>query len=166
MHKGEEMIRPATRGDAEAICNIYNFYVLNTSITFEEHPVNVEDMTNRIDAVQVKLPWLVFENDGTVKGFSFATEWKGRSAYRYTAESTIYLSQSCAGKGIGFTLYDALLTDLRQRALHSVIGGIALPNQASIALHERLGFQKVAHFNEVGFKFGTWIDVAYWQKSL
>lgn len=92
----------------------------------------------------------------------------GRAAARIgtPAEVTVYLDPKSTSRGVGSRIYQALLTDLRQRSFHAVIGGIALPNEASIALHERLGFRKVAHFEQVGWKFGRWIDVAYWQLLL
>lgn len=99
-------------------------------------------------------------------GYCYASKWKGRCAYRYSVESTVYLSPDATGKGIGSKLYGTLLAELRQRQFHTVIGGIALPNPASVALHEKLGFEKVAQFRQVGNKFGRWIDVGYWQLLL
>ena len=101
-----------------------------------------------------------------VVGYVSAAKWKGRSAYRFSVESTIYLDHRSTGQGIGTKLYGQLFSILRSRSIHVVIGGIALPNAASVALHERLGFTKVAHFAEVGFKFGRWVDVGYWQVTL
>ncbi|MGB9416845.1 MAG: arsinothricin resistance N-acetyltransferase ArsN1 family B [Acidobacteriaceae bacterium] len=160
------MIRPATIADAAAICAIYNCYVLETTITFEEVAVTLSEMESRIGETLVSLPWLVWEDGATIRGFAYASKWKGRCAYRHSAEVTVYLDPNSTGQGIGSRLYETLLTDLRQRSLHAVIGGIALPNAASIALHERLGFRKVAHFEQVGWKFGRWIDVGYWQLLL
>src|SRR5690606_39143142 len=96
-------------------------------------------------------------------GYAYAARWKGRCAYRYSVESTIYLDLGARRGGIGTVLYAALLERLRSRGYHAVIGGIALPNDASVRLHEQLGFRKVAHFPEVGFKLGRWVDVGYWQ---
>ncbi len=160
------MIRPAITANAAAICAIYNHYVLHTTITFEESPVTPEDMESRIGETLQALPWLVWEHDETILGFAYASKWKGRCAYRHSAEVTVYLDPKSVGQGIGSRLYEALLTDLRQRNFHAAIGGIALPNAASIALHEHLGFHKVAHFEQVGWKFGRWIDVGYWQLLL
>jgi L-amino acid N-acyltransferase YncA len=161
------VIRAATAADAEAIARIYNHYIRETVVTFEEEPVSPSDMAGRIaEVVAASLPWLVVEQDGSIVGYARATKWKGRSAYRYSVETTIYLAPECVGARIGTNLYRHLLEELKDLGLHLVIGGVALPNAASIALHEKLGFRKVAHFNEVGFKFGKWIDVAYWQLSL
>ena len=112
------------------------------------------------------VPWLVVEEDGAVLGYAYASKWKGRCAYRHSVESTVYLDPSKTGQGIGKPLYAALINALRMQRMHAVIGGIALPNEASIALHERLGFEKVAHFRQVGFKQDRWIDVGYWERLL
>jgi L-amino acid N-acyltransferase YncA len=160
------MIRTAITADAAAICAIYNHYVLETTITFEEAAVTSIEMESRMRETLTSLPWLVWEEGATIHGFAYASKWKGRCAYRHSAEVTVYLDPKFTGRGLGSKLYDALLIDLRQRTFHAVIGGIALPNPASIALHERLGFRKVAHFEQVGCKFGQWIDVGYWQLLL
>jgi phosphinothricin acetyltransferase len=160
------MIRSATTDDAARICEIYNHYILHSTITFEEQVISVEEMQQRIEEVVAGLPWLVWVDDQLVQGFAYASKWKGRCAYRYSVESTVYLAEGSTGKGIGSKLYEALLTELRNNNMHVVMGGIALPNDASVALHEKLGFEKVAHFREVGWKFGKWIDVGYWQLFL
>ena len=112
------------------------------------------------------LPWFVCETDGRVSGYAYASPWKSRSAYRRSVESTVYVAPHSAGHGIGSMLYRALISDLRERDLHTVIGGIALPNAASVALHEKMGFRKVAEFAEVGWKFERYIAVGYWQLLL
>lgn len=163
----EILIRSATLADAPAIAGIYNHYVAKTIITFEEEPVSDQDMERRIGQVQsVSLPWLVAERDGTVQGFAYAGRWKDRSAYRFAVETTVYLDADFTGRGIGTRLYGDLLPLLDDRKMRVVIGGIALPNEASVSLHEKLGFKKVAHFNKVGFKFNRWIDVGYWEYML
>lgn len=160
-------VREATPVDAAAIAQIYNYYVGNTVITFEEEAVPADEMSRRIAEVQSRsLPWLVGELDGEIVGYSYAAPWKARAAYRQSVETTIYLRHGMEGRGIGRTLYSALLPILRERGIHAVIGGAALPNPASAALHAALGFERVATFREVGFKFGRRIDVAYWQRVL
>ena len=104
--------------------------------------------------------------DGAVAGYAYAGRWRTREGYRHSVETSIYLSPDATGRGLGATLYARLLERLRALDVHAVIGGIALPNPASEALHERLGFEQVARFREVGRKFGEWIDVAYWQLRL
>jgi len=159
-------IRPATRDDAAEIAAIYNHYIRATVITFEEQEITAADMAGRLAAVNASgLPWLIAESAGVIVGYAYADRWRQRSAYRHSVESTIYLDPARTGAGIGIVLYQQLLGAL-PASVHVVIGGIALPNAASVALHERLGFAQVAHFHEVGFKFERWIDVGYWQKTL
>jgi phosphinothricin acetyltransferase len=104
--------------------------------------------------------------DGSVIGYAYATRWRARPAYRHAVESTVYLDPAAAGQGLGARLYRQLLKQLQAGGLHTVIAGIAQPNERSVALHERLGFRKVAHFAQVGRKFDRWVDVAYWQLLL
>ena len=161
------MIRDATIDDSEAIAEIYNHYIVNTSITFEETPVSRAEMSTRIKNVQLsELPWIVALKDNNVVGYAYATKWKERSAYRFSVESTVYISNQATGEGIGTLLYKELLRKLKARNINNVIGGITLPNPASVGLHEKMAMKKVAHFPHVGFKFGEWLDVGYWQLSL
>ncbi|MEP1095800.1 MAG: arsinothricin resistance N-acetyltransferase ArsN1 family B [Cyclobacteriaceae bacterium] len=159
------MIRIATSDDSKAISDIYNYYVLNSHSTFETEPVSVEEMGQRIERVtrEFQLPWLVFEIDGKIAGYTYATQWKPRAAYEKTVETTVYLHQEEFGKGIGSQLYIGLLEQLENSGYHAILGGIAQPNEASIALHEKLGFVKVGQLKEVGLKFNKWVDVGYWQ---
>jgi L-amino acid N-acyltransferase YncA len=161
------IIRTAGPNDGGPISRIYNHYVANTIVTFEEEPVSGEQMTGRIEEVRsASLPWLVAEVDRALAGYAYASRWKGRCAYRFSVEVTVYLDPAHTGRGIGSRLFEQLLAELRQRGFRTALGGIALPNDASIALHERFGFSKAAHFEQVGFKFGRWIDVGYWQLLL
>lgn len=161
------MLRDAAPDDAHELARIYNPYVLDTPVTFEEDAVTAAQMRERLaETRQAGLPWLVLEEGGAVRGYAYASRWKARCAYRYCAETTVYLERDATGRGLGPALYAALLERLRERQLHAAIGVVALPNPASVALHERLGFRKAAHFTEVGFKFGRWIDVGYWQLML
>lgn len=160
-------IRDAHVEDAESFASIYNHFVLTTSISFEEAEVPAIEMAGRIADVQAAgLPWLVADVDGVVAGYAYATKWRVRHAYRFSVETTVYLAPASAGQGLGTSLYRALIERLRDGGFHLAIGGIALPNPASIALHEKLGFEKVAEFREVGLKFGRWTDVGYWQLKL
>lgn len=162
------MIRSATAADAAAIAAIYNHYVAHTIVTFEEEPVSAADMARRIDeTLEAKLPWLVWAaTDGRISGYAYASKWKSRCSYRFSAEATVYLDKSATGRGLGTQLYAAVIAELRTLKMHAVIGGVALPNPASVALHENLGFKQVAHFKETGFKFDQWIDVGYWELIL
>lgn len=157
------MIRPINIEDAQEIAEIYNDYVLNSCVTFEELKVSAEEMRGRIQATNSKFPWLVFEIDNEILGYAYASAWKPRSAYKHTVESTVYLKKEATKNGIGSLLYKELIGQLTDLGFHAVIGGISLPNDASIALHEKFGFEKIAQFKEVGFKFKKWIDVGYWE---
>jgi phosphinothricin acetyltransferase len=160
-------IRDVTPRDADAIARIYNPYILNTVITFEESPVTSDDIKTRIENVlNLGLPYLVMEENGLLIGYAYAGTWRTRAAYKHTVETSVYLQQGLAGKGLGTSLYQALLERLKLLDVHVVLGGITLPNPVSVGLHEKLGFKKVAHFNEVGYKFGRWLDVGFWQLNL
>jgi phosphinothricin acetyltransferase len=160
------MIRACTAADAAAICAIYNVYVRETVITFEEEPVSAGEMARRIEEVTARLPWLVAEESGAVVGYAYATPWKARSAYRFSVESTVYVARGHLGRRVGTDLYRELLAALRTLGVHVAVGGIALPNPASIALHEKLGFKKIGRFVEIGRKLDRWVDVGYWELIL
>jgi len=161
------MIREATKDDADAIAKIYNYYIQNTVITFEEDNLSGDELSERIEKVQASgFSWLVAEEQGRVIGYAYSSKWNDRAAYKRTAEVTVYLSNDIVSKDWGTKLYHALFSKLREKSIHVVIGGITLPNPASIAIHEKFGMEKVAHFKEVGCKFGEWLDVGYWQVQL
>jgi phosphinothricin acetyltransferase len=160
-------IRSATLADAAVIAAIYNHYVSHSTITFEEVAVDAEEMARRISEVHSKsFPWYVAIEQRVPVGYAYATPWRSRSAYRYAVEVTAYVADGHTGKGIGARLYTELLDKLQNDGFHTAIAGIALPNPASVAMHERLGFEKVAHFKQVGFKRNDWLDVGYWQRLL
>jgi phosphinothricin acetyltransferase len=159
-------IRPCLASDAARICDIYNHYVRETVITFEEEPVSEREMAGRIRDVTARWTWLVADENGVVTGYAYASAWKTRAAYRFAVESTVYVAAEHVGRGIGTRLYRALIDALRERNVHYVTGCIALPNPASVALHERLGFRKNGHFSEVGFKLDRWVDVGFWELIL
>ncbi|MGO9480250.1 MAG: N-acetyltransferase family protein [Candidatus Kryptoniota bacterium] len=160
------MIRPVRLSDAQFICDIYNEYIENSTITFEEIPVSLDDMMERIENVIRSYPWLVYEVDKEVVGYIYGRMWRERAAYRNSVEAGLYLRPDFIGKGIGSEMMDEILKTLKEKSFHTVISGIALPNPASVALCEKFGFTKVAHFKEVGYKFNKWIDVGYWQLIL
>ena len=157
------MLRNVSLKDAPAIAEIYNYYVRETIITFEEIEVDAEEIVKRIQNVTAKYPWIVYEQNGEILGYAYGGEWRTRSAYRFVAESAVYLKHGLAPKGIGSQLYSELLNRLKAQGIHAVMGVLGLPNEPSIKLHEKFGFEKVAHFPEVGFKFNQWVDVGYWQ---
>lgn len=160
------MIRSAAPGDAARLCDIYNHYVLTGIATFEEEPVSIEEMRQRVDDVQKHFFWLVYEQDGEVVGYAYAGKWKARAAYRHSVELSVYVRPERHGLGIGKQLYAELLRRLRERDVRSVVGGVAGNNAASIALHLSFGFEQVAHFRDVGHKCGRWVDVTYFQLLL
>lgn len=161
------MIRDATLEDAKAIADIYAHYVNTTVITFEEIAPHPQEMSNRIEAVLSSGHcWLVMEVAGIVVGYAYSTKWRERSAYRSSVEVSVYLHYGEHKQGFGSQLYVALFKKLSEQKRHVVIGGITLPNEASIAIHEKFGMKKVAHFSQVGNKFNQWLDVGYWQVIL
>jgi L-amino acid N-acyltransferase YncA len=157
------MIREAMISDAKMIAEIYNYYILNTIITFELDSITPQDIMNRMEKYKAVGPYLVYEENGEVIGYTYVSKFRDREAYENSVESTIYLKNGFGGKGMGFKLYSELLSQVSQQ-YHAIIGGIALPNDASVKLHEKCGFKKVGHFLEVGRKFGKWIDVGFWQR--
>ncbi|ASW43288.1 GNAT family N-acetyltransferase [Clostridium isatidis] len=160
------MIRLVKLTDAKDIVDIYNYYILNTNITFEEEELTIKEMEKRIREKTKKYPWLVYEEDKKVLGYAYLSQWKERSSYRYSCEASIYLHKDYKGKGLGTKLYEELLKLAKEINMHIIISGITIPNEASIKLHERLGFEKVAEFKEVGFKNNSWLNVGYWQKKI
>ena len=162
------MIREVTPGDCARIAEIYNYYITDTIVTFEETEIGAEEIANRINGTQAKgFPWIVFEDDGQVLGYAYATVWRQRASYRHCVEAAVYLDRQVTGRGIGRQLYQDLIGRLaNMKTIHVVVGGIALPNEASVRLHESLGFENVGIHRQVGRKFGQWIDVQFLQLNL
>jgi phosphinothricin acetyltransferase len=160
-------IRFVKKDDARSIADIYNYYVLNTEISFEEEAVTEVEMRKRIEEKTRKFPWIVYEENNEILGYAYLGNWKERTAYRHTVEDTIYIKESERGKGIGKKLFERLLEEVsKYKEIHAIMGVIALPNEKSVEMHERNGFKKAAHFKEVGFKNNKWIDVGYWEKII
>ncbi|MDO6446905.1 GNAT family N-acetyltransferase [Colwellia sp. 1_MG-2023] len=163
----ETIIREVELSDAQQIANIYNYYIEKTVITFEEQLVSANDIQARIEKIKkADHIWLVAEFDSQIVGYAYSAPWRDRSAYRYASEVSVYLSSDSQGKGIGSLLYQSLFEQLKLTQIKILIGGITLPNEASVAIHEKFGMEKVAHFREVGYKFDQWLDVGYWQVKL
>jgi phosphinothricin acetyltransferase len=162
----DAMIRKAILNDAKDIAAIYNDYVENTFITFETRPVSVKEMSDRIRTISQTYPFLVCEVSGKIVGYCYASLWKKREAYRHTVESTIYISHPAQNKGIGVSLMQALIEELKEQSVHAIIACIALPNPQSTGFHRKLGFRQVSCFKEVGYKFDQWIDVGDWELLL
>lgn len=160
-------IRAADAADCEQLVGIYNPYIETSTVTFEEVALTAAQMAARLDRVsRCGLPWLVAEADGEVTGYAYAVPWRERSAYRYSVEVSAYVARRQLGRGVGAALYTVLLPMLEALDLHTVLAVVPLPNPASVALYEKLGFARVAHLRQVGFKLGRWVDVGYWQRDL
>lgn len=156
-------IRKANLEDAAQIAEIYNYYIKNTHQTFETEPLSADEMRERIAEIIENYPFLVAEEDGEILGYACAATFKLRQAYEYTAEVSIYVRNEAKKRGIGTLLYAKLFDELAETDIHSIVAGISLPNDASVSFHEKKGFQKVAHFREIGYKLGRWVDVGYWE---
>lgn len=159
-------IRNVSISDSKAIKDIYNYYIRSTIVSFEEDEISTEEMSSRISTANEKYPWIVACIDNEVIGYTYASQWKSRCAYKYSVEVSVYLSFGLRGMGIGTALYAELINRLKKLGYHTVIGGISLPNEASKKLHEKMGFKKVAEFSEVGYKFDKYINVGYWELIL
>jgi phosphinothricin acetyltransferase len=157
------MIRPVKTADAPAICGIYNHYITNTAVSFEEDPVSTAEMEGRIRTITAKYPWFVWEEGGEALAYAYVNTWKERAAYRYAAELSVYVRPGKEGQGLGGKLMTHLLEAVNKMEIHTLVSGITIPNERSVALHEKFGFQKIAHFNEIGFKLDRWQDVGYWE---
>ena len=154
-----DMIRPVLVSDAQAIADIYSYFVMHTTVSFETEAPDAEEMEHRIRSISASCPYLVAEEDGKVVGYCYVHPWKERAAYSHTYETTIYLSPTVCHKGIGTQLMQRLIEECRTRGFHSLIACITAENRASILMHKKLGFHQVSDFKEVGRKFGRWLDV-------
>jgi L-amino acid N-acyltransferase YncA len=160
-------IRPANTNDASQIAGIYNHYIATSHATFEIDPIDPDEMLRRIDEIQVGgYPFLIYEANSEIAGYACGHEFRSRPAYRHSVEVSVYVKPGHERKGVGTLLYKRLFAEIRAGDFHAIIAGISLPNEASIRLHEKFGFEKVAHFHEVGRKFGRWIDAGYWELIL
>lgn len=159
------VVRPATEEDAVRISEIYADYVRTATATFEEEPPSPATFLERM-ASRPRLPWLVAESDGVVVGYAYGSRHRDRASYRWSADSSVYLAESHRGGGVGRRLYDQLLPIVRSLGYIRVHAGIALPNPASVALHESMGFTLVGIYPDVGYKLGAWLDVAWWSLQL
>lgn len=160
------MIRPAHIDDTEILLNIYNYYVLNTAVTFDIEPLSIQAFKDKLIHIKIDYPFIVYEEDGEILGYAYGSKFRPKPAYNYVVESTVYVKHDAHGKQIGTKLYTELLRLLKEANLHTVLGVLTIPNQASIKLHEKFGFKQVAHLKEVGLKFGKWQDVGIWQLKL
>ena len=159
-------IRSATAADATSALAIYAPIVRETIISFETEVPTAAEIAHRIDITLKTYPFLVAETRGAVVGYAYASEHRARSAYRWSVDVTVYVAEQARRSGVGRALYGRLLPMLAQRQFHAAFAGITLPNPASVGLHETMGFTPVGIYREVGFKFGRWLDVGWWQRLL
>lgn len=152
--------------DAAACAAIYAPYVRDTAISFETEPPDAAELQRRIAETQRTHPWLVALADERVVGYAYAHPFRERAAYRFACEVSVYVDAGIRGCGVGRTLYDALLGRLRAAGLRTACAGVTMPNDASVALHTSMGFTAVGTYRRVGWKNGSWHDVAWFQKSL
>ena len=160
------MIRYVTQRDVKRITEIYNDYIINTTISFEVKPLTEDEMRNRIESVLAHGPFLVWEEDGEIAGYCYAHPWKERAAYHNTLETTVYLAPQYFRRGIGSQLMRELFNQCRVDNIKVLIACITANNEASIKMHEALGFKQVSYFSQVGEKFGQWLDVIDMQLTL
>jgi phosphinothricin acetyltransferase len=160
-------VRPAEADrDASACAEIYAPFVIDTPISFEEQPPDENEMRRRIEATTARYPWLVAEDSGRVIGYAYASPHRERAAYRWAVDVAIYVAAGQRRKGVGRALYEALLGRLAQQGFRIACAGITLPNPASVALHEAVGFAPVGVYRRIGWKASAWHDVGWWQCEL
>lgn len=158
-------IRPATVDDMPAVCEIVNHYIATSTVNFRTEPQTPDEWTKDLLALRERYPWIVAEVDGVVAGIAYGGPWKARNAYDWTAEATVYVSPRHQRLGLGTALYTHLLESVEAQGFRSVVAVIGLPNDASVRLHEALGFTARGTLKAAGFKHGNWHDVGFWQRD-
>jgi L-amino acid N-acyltransferase YncA len=159
-------IRIATPADAAAIQAIYAPYVAESAISFETEVPSVDEMARRITRISEKFPWLVYELGGEVAGYAYSSAHRERAAYGWSADTAIYIDATAHRRGIGRLLYRRLIAISSLQGIHTLYGGITLPNPGSVGLHEACGFSQIGIYREVGYKLGAWRDVGWWGLQL
>ena len=160
------MIRPVHINDAQELLEMYNYYVINTTVNFDIEPLSLKTFTDKLNIITADYPFIVLEENNEILGYAYGSRFRPRAAYNYVAESTVYVKHTAHGKQIGSKLYAELIKLLKETDLHTVLGVLTIPNEASIKLHEKFGFEQVANLKEVGLKFGEWQNVGIWQLKL
>jgi L-amino acid N-acyltransferase YncA len=163
---GRVKLRAATPDDAAAIAEIYAPFVTGSAVSFETEPPGPPVIRARIEAAGNLYPWFLAEAAEAILGYAYAAPFRPRPAYRFVAETTIYLRAEACGRGLGTQLYAPLLAALEANGFTQAIAAITLPNEASVRLHERLGFATAGTYRQVGWKLGAWHDVGLWQRPL
>jgi phosphinothricin acetyltransferase len=164
---GSMMIREVTYHDAGRIAEIYGYYVVNTPTSFEIDPPSAEDMEKKIRELKADgYPWLVYEEDGRILGYAYASRFREREAYRYTVEVSVYLDLEVRGKKIGHALMESLLEKVRAMGFYTVVSIVTTPNERSERLFRSLGFEYVGTFRNIGYKLGAWRSVSQFSLKL
>ncbi len=164
--KNHFQIRLINDSDAEAVLEVYKPYILKTSITFEYEVPSVAEFSERIKTITAEYPWLVCLQNGEIIGYAYGCKHRYRTAYSWSAESTIYMKSDFHGKGIGRVLYNTLFSILQLQGFVNVYAGVGLPNEKSERFHEAMGFEIIGDFKKIGYKLGKWHNVRWFQKHL
>jgi phosphinothricin acetyltransferase len=159
-------VRLAKKDDAKQILEIYSPSILNTAISFETVVPPIEEMQKRIETCLQKYPWIVCTIDRKIAGYVYASKHREREAYQWSCECSVYVHTDFKGKGIGKELYQLLFQILKLQGLRNIYAGITLPNPASVHLHEKLGFEHFANYENIGYKFGNWHTVGWWKLQI
>lgn len=167
------MIRDAFEKDAERLVEIYSYYVKETAVSFEYGVPSVEEFICRIKSVKMKYPFLVYEADGKILGYAYASAYSGREAYNWTATTSIYLDKECRRRGIGTALYKELEARLSKQGIVNALAGVAFMDiedefltHDSFEFHKNRGYTEVAHMPKIGKKFDRWYDLLWMQKVI
>ncbi len=160
------VVRDFEERDVAPSCTLTNHFIEHTAVHFETAPATVEAFAAVWSGRDARHPWLAAEVDGRFAGYCKAGRWRERDAYRNTVETGVYIADEARRRGVASALYEALFERLRRGGFRVVVAGITLPNDASVRLHERLGFVRVGVFHSVGFKFDAWHDVGFWELDL
>lgn len=159
-------VRTVTLNDVQELLDIYSYYVLNTTITFEYDTPSINEFTQRIQKITQKYPYLVATLDDEIIGYAYATSYKERAAYDWSVETTVYVKETYQGIGVGKALYTHLEHALKEMNIVNMLACITYPNPKSIEFHTKFGFEQVGHFHKVGYKFNEWRDIVWMQKSI
>lgn len=154
------------RHDGPACAAIYAPFVAGSAVSFEDAPPDGDEIARRIESLSARYPWLVAEASGEVAGYAHASPHRDRAAYRWAVEAAVYVGEGHRGRGIGKQLYRTLFEHLARQGFRTVCAGVTLPNPASVALHESVGFEPVGVYRRIGYKAERWQDVGWWQLQL
>ena len=160
------MIRAVRTEDAAEILAIYSPFITNTAVSFEYEVPSVDEISRRISDTTAKYPWVVWEENGRVLGYAYASSHRARPAYQWSVEVSVYLHPDARRKGIATLLYHDLFDQLRSSGFYNAYAGITLPNEASVGFHESLGFAPIGVYPRIGYKHGKWHDVGWWRLRL